>query len=134
MRAIKAGAVYFGLVFAIGFLLGPVREFWVIPLLGSVGGLLLEAAVIVPAIIFAAWWCGRRFSISGAGERVEMGFVALLLLFVAELAGSMTMRGMTAGDYFARFGTAPGLISLGLFLLYAAMPAVIWIFDRARGA
>lgn len=134
MRISKAGAAYFGLVFAAGFLLGPIREFWAIPLFGATGGLLLEAVVIVPVIILAAWWCAGRFSVEGMGERLQMGAVAFALLLAAELAGSMLLRGMNAGEYFMRFGSTPGAISLGLFVLFAAMPAVIGIFDRARGA
>ncbi|MEP0707176.1 MAG: hypothetical protein ABJL17_00985 [Parvibaculum sp.] len=134
MRVWKAGAAYFGLVFAAGFLLGPIREFQAIPRFGETGGLLLEAVVIVPVIVLAAWWCAGRFSIQGAGERLLMGAMALILLFAAELTGSMLLRGMSVGDYFARFGSAPGLISLALFVLFAAMPAVIRIFDRARDA
>ncbi|MBO6636169.1 hypothetical protein [Parvibaculum sp.] len=134
MRVWKAGAAYFGLVFAAGFLLGPVREFWAIPMFGATGGLLLEAVVIVPVIVLAARWCADRFSVEGTGERLRMGAAAFVLLLAAELAGSMLLRGMSVGAYFMRFGSAPGAISLALFVLFAAMPAVIRIFDRARDA
>jgi hypothetical protein len=39
---IKASAIYFGLVFAVGWVLGPIRQFWVVPHLGRVPGLLLS--------------------------------------------------------------------------------------------
>jgi hypothetical protein len=34
MQTLKAGAVYFLLIFAVGWVLGPMRELWLVPHLG----------------------------------------------------------------------------------------------------
>ena len=39
---LKAGAAYFGLVFTVGWILGPVRELWIIPRFGHTVGFLFE--------------------------------------------------------------------------------------------
>lgn len=31
MRAVKAGVIYFLLVFTVGWILGPIRELWAVP-------------------------------------------------------------------------------------------------------
>jgi len=41
MRALKTGALYFALVFAAGWVLGPVRELFVVPHVGRTAGVLL---------------------------------------------------------------------------------------------
>jgi hypothetical protein len=134
MPALKAGACYFVLVFAAGFLLGPVRELWAVPQFGRVAGLLLEAVVIVPVMLAAARWCMRRHPVRLVPESLGMGGVALALLLVAELCGSIWLRGMTGGEFLRHFTTVPGLISLALFAFYAAMPVMLSLYDRGRGA
>lgn len=124
MRVAQAGLVYFGLIFGVGFLFGPIREWWAVPQFGPVGGLLIEAVIIVPVIYVVARRTVIRFDIGAAGQRLQMGAIALGLLLVAELAGSMALRGMSASDYAAHLGTTPGLISLALFALFALMPSL----------
>jgi hypothetical protein len=54
MRAFKAGAIYFLLVFAVGWILGPIRELWAVPHLGRVAAMLSEAVIMLIAMIVAA--------------------------------------------------------------------------------
>jgi hypothetical protein len=44
MRAVKAGVVYFLLLFAVGWILGPIRELWAVQQFGRVSALLFEAS------------------------------------------------------------------------------------------
>ena len=43
MRALKAGVIYFLLVFAVGWILGPIRELWAVPHFGRMAAALSEA-------------------------------------------------------------------------------------------
>jgi hypothetical protein len=54
-----------------------------------------------------------------------MGLLALALLVPAEIAGVVWVRGLSLHGYFASFLTAPGVISLLMFLLFAAMPTLV---------
>lgn len=53
-RILRAAAVYIGIVFAVGILLGPVRVLWVEQWFGRTIAVLLEAPFLVIAMMFAA--------------------------------------------------------------------------------
>ena len=126
MRILKAGAIYFALVFAVGWVLGPIRELWVVPHLGRIAALLLEAPLMLVAMIVSARWVVRRFKVLYAlRTKIAIGVVALAMLLVVELIGSRWVRGLSVREYLASLATAPGLISLLLFLAFAAVPALI---------
>jgi hypothetical protein len=61
-----------------------------------------------------------------------MGLVALGILVPAELAGVVWVRGSPLPEYLASFATIPGVISLLMFLLFAAMPTLVMRADRIR--
>jgi hypothetical protein len=63
MRALKAGVIYFLLVFAVGWILGPIRELWAVPRFGRIAAILSEAVMLL-AMIVAARWVIRRFHVS----------------------------------------------------------------------
>jgi hypothetical protein len=56
MRTLKAGVVYFLLIFAVGWILGPIRELWAVPHFGRMATMLSEAFIILVATIVAARW------------------------------------------------------------------------------
>lgn len=126
MQILKTGAVYFGLVFAVGVFLGPIREEWAVPRFGPLGGLLLEATVMLPTMVAAAVWIVRRFDVPRDRKlRLGIGFAALGFLLVAEVAGAVLLRGLSVENYLAGLETPPGLLSLVLFSIFAAMPSLI---------
>src|SRR5271169_6317820 len=126
MRTLKAGAIYFLLVSAVGWVLGPIRELWLVPHLGRTMGSLLEAPLMVIAMIVAAGWVLRRLDVPYAlNARLAVGLVALGILLVAELTGVRWVRGISIREYLAGYATPSGLISLLLFLLFAAMPSLV---------
>jgi hypothetical protein len=63
MRALKAGVVYFLLVFAVGWILGPIRELWAVPHFGRMAATLSEAVIMLIVMIVAARWVIRRFEV-----------------------------------------------------------------------
>ena len=103
MRTLQAGAIYFLLVFAVGWVLGPIRELWLVPHLGRTMGSLLEAPLIVMiAMILAAGWVLRRLNVPYAlNARLAVGLVALGILLVAELTGVRWVRGISIQEYLA---------------------------------
>jgi hypothetical protein len=126
MSALKAGLLYFILTFAAGWVLGPIREFWVIPRLGRTVGLLLEAPVMLLVSFLAARWVVGRLAISTAFmPRVLVGLVALGLLLLAELIGAWELRSLSPADYLASFHSLPGVVTAASFLLFAAMPTLV---------
>jgi hypothetical protein len=126
MRALKAGVIYFLLVFAVGWILGPIRELWAVPHLGRVTAMLSEAVIMLIAMIVAARWVIRRFEVPQTlSDTLSIGLIAIGLLLPAESAGVRWVRGLSLQEYLASFVTAPGIISLVMFLLFASMPTLV---------
>jgi hypothetical protein len=129
MRSLKAGVTYFLLLFATGWVLGPIRELWAVPRFGRIMALLFEAVIMLIAMIVSSRWVMRRFNVPlTLGSTVPMGLVALGILEPAEIAGVLGVRGLSLHEYLANFVTAPGVISLAMFLLFAVMPALVALF------
>jgi hypothetical protein len=133
MQVLKAGVVYFLIVFAAGWILGPIRELWAVPRLGRMTAMLLEAVIMLTAMTVAAHWVIRRFSVLQTfGSTISVGLVAVGILAPAKLAGVVWVRGLSLHEYLGSFVTIPGLVSLLMFLLFAAMPTVVMRTGRDR--
>ena len=118
--------VYFLLVFGAGWILGPVRELWAVPRFGRIVAILLEATIMLIAMIVSARWVIRRFNVPQRfGSTISVGLVALGILAPAELAGVVWVRGRSLDEYLASFVTAPGLLSLLMFVQFAATPTLV---------
>lgn len=120
----RAALTYFAAVFAVGFVLGIGRELVFRPRLGTVAAIVVEAPAMLLACWLASRWVVRRFSVP-VEARVRLGLAAFGLLMVAELGGSIGLRGMGAEEWVAQFATPAGLLSLALFLVFAAMPRMV---------
>jgi hypothetical protein len=121
MRVLKAGVTYFLLVFAGGWIMGPIRELWAVPHFGPTMGLLLEAVIMLIAMIVVRW-----FEVPQTlPAMISMGLVALGLLVPAEIAGVVLVRGQSLQDYLASYANGPGVILLIMFLLFATMPTLV---------
>ena len=123
LPAVQAGALYFVLVFAAGFVLGTLRVAFVAPALGAVTAVALE----LPLILAIAWLTARtitaRLAIAlSAVPRLVMGGSAFALLVTAEYAGPVALMGMTGAEYLAKMTTAAGLIGLTGQILFALVP------------
>ena len=96
MRALKAGVIYFLLVFTVGWVLGPIRELWAVPHFGRMAAMLSEAVVMLIAMTVAALWVIRRFEVPRTlPATISMGLIAIGLLFPAEIAGVVWVRGLS---------------------------------------
>jgi len=134
LQAVKAGVVYFLLMFAVGWILGPIRELWAVSRFGRVEATLLEATIMLVAMVLAARWVTRQFEVRQTlPATIAIGLVALGVLIPAEIAGVVFVRGLSFQDYFSGFLTAPGMISLVMFLIFTAMPSLVTLLTRGRG-
>ena len=96
-----------------------------VPRFGRLTGVLVEAVIMLIAMAVSARWVIRRFHVKATfGSTISMGLVALGILVPAELVGVVWVRGFSLTEYLASFATAPGLVSLLMFLLFAAMPTI----------
>jgi hypothetical protein len=133
MRAAKAGLIYFLLVFTLGWILGPIRELWAVPRFGRLAATLSEAAIMLIAMMGAARWVIRRFEVSRTlADTLSIGLIAIGLLLPAEIGGAVWVRRQSFQEYGASFATVPGIISLAMFLCFAAMPTLVGRFTTAR--
>ena len=123
MLALKAGVLYFALVFAAGFALGPVRILWVVPRFGARMAELIETPIMLVVIIASARWIVRRLGVpSTTSSRLGMGCVALGLLLVAEFTLVLSLQGMSVSEYFASRDPVSGTVYYATLMVFAAMP------------
>jgi hypothetical protein len=86
METLKAGALYFSLVFGAGFVPGPIRILWLVPRFGTRTAELMETPLMLAVVIVAARWVVRRLALSStSSKRLGVGLVALGLLLVVDV-------------------------------------------------
>jgi hypothetical protein len=126
MRTLKAGVVYFALVFGAGFVLGTIRTLWVVPSLGARAAELAEAPIMVGIAALAARFVVRRMAAPPEPSvRLALGTVALALMLVAEFTLVLWVRGLSIRDYLASRDPVAETAYYVALLLYAAMPSVV---------
>jgi len=123
--SLKAGTAYFACVFAVGFVLGPIREFWVIPRFGRVLAILAESVLMLGVSVFLARQILHWFAVPKRfGTRIAIGVIAFALLQIAEVALAFWLRGQDLQQYVVSFWSVPGAITLLVQLAFGAIPAV----------
>jgi hypothetical protein len=126
IRIVGAAALYFLIVFGVGFVLGPIRVFWLEPVIGAAAATLCEAPLLLAAMMFAALWVPSKIGLPiSMGSLLKMGLIAFTILIVADVLVGTAIRGITWAEQFAYFATPGGLIYLGLLAVFALMPALI---------
>ena len=120
-----AGACYFAVVFAAGFVLGALRQTVLVPAAGHLVAVAMELPVILGISWIAAGVIVRRIRIFGMAQRLAMGLLAFVLLQGAELALGVVAFGQTAGSYLASLGSAAGLLGLAGQVAFAFMPLAV---------
>jgi hypothetical protein len=122
-HGVKAGATYFAVVFAAGFVLGTVRVLLLIPRFGALPSVLLELPLMLAISWIACGWVLRRFQVPPRiAARLSMGAIAFALLMLAEVALSLGAFGGSMSDYLEELNTPHGLVGLAGQLLFALMP------------
>ena len=119
------GAVYFALVFGVGFLLGTVRVLAIEPRVGERWAELAETPLMLIAIILAARFVVRRFPAAHRASYLISGAVALSLLVLAELVVVLGIRGVSINQYFAERDPVAGSVYVLMLVVFAAMPLIV---------
>jgi hypothetical protein len=123
MRMLKAGALYFALVFGAGFVLGSIRLLWLVPRFGTRMAELMEMPILLVVIIVAARWIIRRLAVPATpSSRLGMGCFALGLLLAAEFTLVLWLRGLSISEYFAGRDPVSGTIYYVMLGVFAVMP------------
>lgn len=130
-NALKAGFVYFLLVFAAGFALGTLRMLVIVPAVGE----LVAVALELPFILAISWIVCRRVLRrihvpKLANYRLAMGALAFILLMLAEVLVSTQLVGRDLASHFALYRTLPVFMGLLGQIAFALFP-LVRIADQA---
>jgi len=126
MQILKAGVLYFAVVFGAGFVLGPILILWIAPRLGARTAELLEAPVMLAISVVAAQWIIRILAVPSASRgRLGMGGIALSLMLIAELTLVLWLRGLSIRQYFAGRDSVAGTVYYAMLGVFAVMPVLL---------
>lgn len=126
MPIVKAGVLYFALVFGAGFVLGTVRTLWIVPRVGTRTAELMETPIMLVVTIVAARWTVLRLAVpSVRSARLGMGGVALGLLLVAEFTLMLWLRGMSIREYLASRDPVAGTVYYVMLGVFAIVPLLV---------
>lgn len=127
MRIITAAALYFGLVFALGFVLGAART---VVLAAAPDISRLEAVMVEAPVMIVASWYASAFSIrkcavpAASAARAGMGGGAFLLLGLAELTLAVGLLGLTPTEHFRSYGEPSHALGLSAQIAFGLFPLI----------
>lgn len=123
---LKAGVLYFGVVFAVGFVLGTIRTLLVVPRLGVRTAELMECPLMLAASILAARWIVRRLRYPAEwSRRLASGAVALGLMLLVEFTFVLWIRGLRFRQYMASRDPISGAVYLLTLGAFAVIPVFV---------
>jgi hypothetical protein len=126
MQILKAGALYFVVVFGAGFVLGTIRTMWVVSHVGTRMAELMEAPVMLVVTIMAARWIVRHLAIPFVvSARLGMGGIGLALLLAAEFGLVLWLRGLSAREYLATRDPVSGTVYYLMLVVFAIIPIFV---------
>lgn len=126
MARMKAPFFYFMMVYAAGFALGTVREFFVTPYLGLTAALWIELPVMAVISSFAARFVIERASeVKADADRLFVGCAAFILLLIAEDAMSRILRGISIFTLWADFEPLAAIANILGLVLFMLMPLFV---------
>jgi uncharacterized membrane protein len=130
-RPIRAGALYFSVVFAIGFALALVRD-GLLQLGKTEATRLLGALVEIPIVLLAAWFASKAITRAcrvpaRVRARVLMGATAFGLLMLAEIGTGVLLLGRSLSAHFALYLMPSYAIGLLAQIAFATFP---WVQGR----
>ncbi len=124
MRILKAGLMYFLLVFGAGFALAFVRLPFLVPRFGVRAAELMETPVMLAVIIWASRRLAHNHPPWERPGRLAAGLVALLFLVSAELAVAYLLGAQSPSQYIASRDPISGSVYLASLLFFVVAPAL----------
>lgn len=125
-RILLAAGLYFLIVFAVGFLLGPIRVLLLEPRIGGLAAELYEAPFLLAAIVIAARTVPRMAGvIPDPRAWWAIGLAALVMQQAADLIVGQALRGSSVREQIDRFATPEGAVYAALLVAFAIMPALV---------
>jgi hypothetical protein len=101
LRVVRLAAIYFGVIFGTGFLLGPLRVMFLEPRVGARLAELLEMPFVLAVSILAAL---RLIRVTGFNmtplQCLASGFLAGSGILAADVLVGVFLRGMTLAEIF----------------------------------
>lgn len=129
-NAMLRGAVYFVIVFSVGFVFGTIRVLWLEPRIGTRLAELSEAPLMLVAIFSSARLVVQWIPAGSRMEYLVSGGLALLLLVVVEFWVVLGMRDLSVGEYLAARDPIAGSVYALMLVIFAVMP---FLLGRKRG-
>jgi hypothetical protein len=126
MQTLKAGVLYFAVIFGAGFVLGPIRILWVVPRLGARMAELLEAPVMLVITIVAARQIVGRLAVPlTPSSRLGMGGIAFGLMLIAEFTFVLWLRGLSIREYLAGRDPVAATVYYVMLGVFGVMPLLV---------
>jgi phosphate/sulfate permease len=123
MQILRAAVLYFAVVFAAGFVLGTIRTLWIVPRLGTRTAELMEAPLMLVAILAAAHWVVRHQAPPASPAKwLVVGLVGLGFLLLAEFGIVLWLRKLSLAEYLANRDPVAGSVYLVMLAIFAIMP------------
>ena len=124
-RGIKAGAAYFAIVFAAGFVLGAIRTLVIAPATGEVVAVAIELPVMLAVSWFICGWAVGRYNVPGRlAVRSVMGLTAFGLLMAGELSISVFLFDRGLAEHLALYREPGAQLGLAAQILFGLFPLV----------
>lgn len=119
-------SIYFGVVFAVGFVLGAIRITFLLPRLGERYAELIEMPVMLLVVFLTARWFVTRFSLIGkVTAPLMIGFIASGMLLAVEFSMVLWLRGLTLEQFFANRDPVAGTAYYLAVILFALAPLIL---------
>jgi hypothetical protein len=131
-KPVSAGLAYGAVIFALGFILGTLRELLLAPLIGRTAVVWIEAPLLLLASWFAAGWLIRRLRVEARlSARLVMGAAAFALLMAGEALVAVFGFGRTLAMHAAGYLTPRGALELLPQIAFALFP-LLHLFREPR--
>lgn len=123
---LKAGLIYFAIVFGFGFIFGTIRTLWIVPHIGARTAELIETPLMIAISFLAAHKIVRHLHVPFTiFKRLTMGIVGLALMLCAEFTLVLWLRGLSLQQYFATRDPVSGTAYYFALLLFAIAPLLV---------
>ena len=124
MRILKAGLIYFLLVFGTGFALAFIRIPFLVPRFGVRAAELMEMPVMLAVIAWASLRLAHHNPDLRRSGRLVAGVIAFVLLVGAELGVAYFLGARSPSQYIASRDPVSGTVYLISLFVFAVAPAL----------